>query len=82
MADKDAPGYATGFMQGYKSGYAAAKAEDNKPAGEVKLHFVQEGDTLSYLAEYFETTVDEIVKLNPTIENPNLIYEGDVVRVR
>lgn len=81
MADEKAPGYATGFIQGYKSGYAAAKSEDNEPVGDVKLHFVQAGDTLTYLAEHFDTTVEELVKLNPTIDNPDLIYEGDILRV-
>ena len=36
---------------------------------------IQWGDTLSYLANRYCTTVDELVRLN-NIKNPNLIYAG------
>ena len=39
---------------------------------------VQEGDTLSGIAEKFGTTVTELVRLNH-IENPNLIYPGQKI---
>ncbi|WP_317368475.1 LysM domain-containing protein, partial [uncultured Tyzzerella sp.] len=38
-------------------------------------YVVQSGDTLWDLAKKFNTTVDDIVKLND-IENPDLIYPG------
>lgn len=41
---------------------------------------VQKGDTLSKIATQFGTTVNELVALN-NIENPNLIYEGQVLKV-
>lgn len=38
-------------------------------------HTVVEGDTLSYLAQVYATTVGEVVDLN-NISNPNLIFPG------
>ncbi len=37
---------------------------------------IVEGDTLSKIAEKFGTTVDELLKLNPKITNPNEIKAG------
>lgn len=42
---------------------------------------VQKGDTLSGIATKFGTTVNELVALN-NIKNPNLIYVGQVLRVK
>lgn len=44
------------------------------------IYEVQSGDTLSALAQRFNTTVDNLVALNG-IENPNLIYTGQKLRV-
>ncbi|OOO00035.1 MAG: hypothetical protein ATN35_09510 [Epulopiscium sp. Nele67-Bin004] len=41
---------------------------------------VQNGDTLSQIAEDYDTTVDELVDLNG-ISNPNLIYIGQVLQI-
>lgn len=41
---------------------------------------VRPGDTLSYLAEKFNTTVDHIVELNH-IRNPNIIYVGQILKI-
>lgn len=43
-------------------------------SGQVR-HTVVEGDTLSYLAQVYSTTVGDIVSLN-NISNPNLIFPG------
>ncbi|MGL5694236.1 MAG: GH25 family lysozyme [Peptostreptococcaceae bacterium] len=43
-----------------------------------KTYIVREGDTLSGIAKKFNTTVDELVKLN-SIPNPNLIYPGEIL---
>lgn len=44
------------------------------------LYTVRNGDTLSELAIKFDTTVEYIVKLN-NIQNPNLIYVGQRLRI-
>lgn len=41
---------------------------------------VRPGDTLSYLAEKFNTTVEHIVELNH-IRNPNIIYVGQILKI-
>ena len=42
---------------------------------------VQPGDTLSVLAQTYNTTVAAILELNPQITNPNLIYSGQVILI-
>lgn len=44
-------------------------------------YVVQRGDTLSGIALRYGTTVNELVILNRQIQNPNLIYPGERIRV-
>jgi LysM repeat protein len=39
-------------------------------------YYVQNGDTLKGIARKFNTSVDELLRLNPQISNPNRIYAG------
>jgi hypothetical protein len=48
------------------------------PRAQTFVYTVQHGDMLWKLAERFNTTVQELVELN-NIENPNLIYVGQVL---
>lgn len=48
---------------------------------EQKLHTVVRGDTLWAIAKQYGTTLEQILKLNPHIKNPNLIRAGQEVRV-
>ena len=43
-------------------------------------YIVIKGDTLSSIAKKFNTTVNELVKMN-NIKNPDVIYEGQVLKV-
>jgi LysM repeat protein len=43
---------------------------------------VQKGDTLRIIAGKYGTTVDALLKLNPEIKNPNLIYVGQIIKVK
>lgn len=43
-------------------------------------YIVRSGDTLSSIAQRFDTTVNELVRLND-ISNPNLIYPGEILKV-
>jgi LysM repeat protein len=45
----------------------------------TKTYTVQPGDTLSRLAVQFNTTTDQILKLNPSIKNPDIIFTGQVL---
>lgn len=51
-------------------------------AGGAQYHYVVTGDTLGAIAQKYGTTIKKILALNPRIDNPNLIYAGEVIRVR
>lgn len=68
--------------------YEAVQAEVNrilgvgvKPTEKYEYYIVKAGDTLSKIAYQYKTTVKELVKLN-SIENPNLIYVNQKIRVK
>jgi LysM repeat protein len=47
-----------------------------------QTHTVQRGETLRIIANKYGTSVDALLALNPNIKNPNLIYVGQVIKVR
>ena len=51
------------------------------PTNSGQTYYAQRGDTLRIIASRFNTTVDAILKLNPQISNPNLIYVGQAITV-
>lgn len=51
------------------------------PADSTQTYYVKKGDTLRKIAEKFGVTVDALLKLNPGITNPNLIYVGQALKV-
>ena len=50
------------------------------PAG-GQTYYVQKGDTLRKIASKFSITVDELLKVNTQISNPNLIYVGQSITI-
>lgn len=66
---------------GYK--YSEVQARVNELMAEInsKYYTVKAGDTLGKIAKAYNTTVAKLVKLN-NIDNPNLIYTGDKLRVK
>ncbi|OTN75569.1 hypothetical protein A5886_000643 [Enterococcus sp. 8G7_MSG3316] len=46
-----------------------------------QTHVVEPGDTLSSLAASYETTIDDIMALNDSIEDPNLIFDGETLLI-
>lgn len=52
-----------------------------KPKPKTKSVTIARGDTLSALAKKYHTTVANLMKLNPSIKNPNLIYAGNKLNV-
>lgn len=50
------------------------------PSTSYKTYTVQKGDTLSTIAEKFNTTVNKLTQLN-NISNPNLIYVGQILKI-
>ncbi len=49
------------------------------PSGQA--YYVQRGDTLRKIASKFSTTVDAILRVNPQIGNPNVIYVGQAINI-
>jgi len=47
----------------------------------VKIHIVKSGDTLFWLAQKYGVSVEEILKLNPGITNPDVIEVGKKVKI-
>ena len=46
-----------------------------------KFYTVMEGDSLSRIADRYNTSVVKLILLNPKIKNPNLIYPGQYIRI-
>jgi LysM repeat protein len=83
--DEDAhPRHGAGSAQGGK--FAPKKDKDKRerekhpPKGKRKIR-IRKGDTLSELAEEYDTTVERLMKLNPQIKDKDLIYAGDNLNV-
>ncbi len=51
-----------------------------KPAKIIE-YTVLAGDNLTRISKMYNTTIEEIVSLNPSITNPNLIRTGAVIKV-
>jgi spore coat assembly protein SafA len=52
-----------------------------KGSNNVDIYIVNHGDTLKTVAALFNTTLDALLNLNPTITNANLIYAGQRLNV-
>ena len=53
----------------------------NVPAGTLIDYTIQAGDTLAAIAERYNSTVEQILKRNPEIENANDIQAGQIIKV-
>ena len=51
------------------------------PPASGQVYTVQRGDTLRLIANRLNTTVGAILRVNPQIGNPNLIYAGQVINL-
>ena len=60
------------------AGTASGKADES---GATHVHKVVQGDTLWAIAKRYGITLDELLKKNPQIRNPNLIRVGQEVRI-
>lgn len=45
-------------------------------------YVVQAGDSLWSISQKFDTTIDNLMKLNPQINNPNLIFVGQEIKIK
>jgi LysM repeat protein len=51
------------------------------PATQRRFYVIKTGDTLDTIAERFDTTVDDLLSLNPNIV-PNALRPGQRIRIR
>lgn len=65
--------------------YSDDQEQKPLPTPPVEITFVdytvKKGDTLSGIAKKYNTTLDAILKANPSIKNPNVIYVGQVIYI-
>ena len=51
------------------------------PPASGQTYYVVKGDTLRKIAAKFNTTVEAILRVNPQITNPNVIYVGQAIAI-
>jgi len=54
---------------------------ENVPPRQRQFHRIRSGDTLEAVANRYETTVDDLLRLNPNVE-PNNLSPGQRIRVK
>ena len=74
------PGLKAALTTQEDSGVAEQQSGQNNTQEQVWYTVVQ-GDSLWAIARRWDTTVEHILTLNPSIQNPNLILVGQKVRV-
>ena len=59
--------------------YITTKSGEAVPP--AKYYIVQEGDTLGEIAANYGTSIEALLQLNPSINDPDLIYVGQKIRI-
>ncbi len=52
-----------------------------KPKPTTRVYVVQEGDTLFKIAQRFNVPLDAVIRANPQIQDPNLIFPGQKILI-
>lgn len=60
-------------------GDIADKADTHSALGLIKLYEVELGDTLDELASRFGVTLEVLLALNPQLDDPDLLYPGQLL---
>ena len=80
---KDYVRYSFVFWEDSELATEVKQVETARPqTGKAAYHTVVQGDTLWGIARKYHLTLDELLKLNPSIKNPNLIHMGEKVRLK
>jgi lysozyme len=56
-------------------------AVTSKPKEFIITHKVRKGENLTLIAHAYKTTIERILKVNPTIKNANIIYPNQIIKV-
>lgn len=80
---EDGGGYDGGLkaVETGNGGGTGAPAGAENAAGNQRVHTVRKGDTLWALAKQYGVELAALIRANPQIKNPNLIYPGEAVTV-
>lgn len=70
------------IINGGYNGYSGSSSKPSTPPSNDPVYYtVVRGDNLTKIARRFGTSVNDLVNLN-NIKNPNLIYAGQILRVK
>jgi LysM repeat protein len=69
------------IYEGQRLTIYSAGPENPPPPPAGGTYYAVKGDTLRKIAARFGTTVDALLRLNPQITNPNVIYVGQAIAV-
>ena len=68
-----------------RAGYSYREVQDevNRQLKNQPVYYVvKAGDSLGAIAKAHGVGLDEVIKMNPQIKNPNLIYKGQKIRIK
>lgn len=82
LLDKDGICTPVNIKDVYLSNQNNSSEEDEKNETNQEYYIVQSGDNLWNISQKFDTTIDNLLKLNPQITNPNLIYVGQKIKIK
>ncbi len=52
-----------------------------QPNGDMATYIVRQGDTLYKIAKKYNLTIESLLNANPEIENPDMIFPGETLRI-
>lgn len=82
LLDKDGICTPVNIKDVYLSNQNNSSEEDEKNETNQEYYVVQSGDNLWNISQKFDTTINNLLKLNPQITNPNLIYVGQKIKIK
>lgn len=82
LLDKDGVCTPVNIKDVYLSNQNNSSEEDEKNETNQEYYIVQSGDNLWNISQKFDTTINNLLKLNPQITNPNLIYVGQKIKIK
>ena len=66
---------------GNSGGSPGGTSAAGNAAEHQRVHTVRKGDTLWAVAKQYGVELAALIRANPQIKNPNLIYPGEAVKV-